>query len=177
MSNTLNFAKRELDILVKSNDDLNNRPRNFFTLEKCKEEALKCSTKKEWREKFPSSCAIAFDKGWFEECSAHMENMRKSWTKEMCLTDAILCSSKKEWKNKFPNSYSAAQRNHWANECSAHMKSEEKKKIDKKFCIDEAKKHNTLTEWAKSTGISGTAYRIAKKNNWIEECINYLKTK
>ena len=98
------------------------RPRNFFTLEKCKEEAFKCSTKKEWREKFPSSYTIAFDKGWFNECSAHMINLHKSWTKEMCLTDSTLCSSKKEWKNKFPNSYSAAQRNNWIDECSTNMK-------------------------------------------------------
>lgn len=47
--------------------------RNFYTKEKCKELALSCNSKKEFREKFNSAYQRAYKKKWLDEICIHMK--------------------------------------------------------------------------------------------------------
>lgn len=51
--------------------------RNKWSLEKCKAEALKYSSRKEWRSNSASSYSIAVKRGWLKSCTAHMQATTK----------------------------------------------------------------------------------------------------
>ncbi len=48
------------------------KPNGYWTLKKCKEEALKYESKNEWIKKSNSSYVIAHRNKWLDECSKHM---------------------------------------------------------------------------------------------------------
>lgn len=47
-------------------------PNHYWTFERCKEEALKYATKKEFNEKSMSACKVSYKNGWMEQISGHM---------------------------------------------------------------------------------------------------------
>jgi hypothetical protein len=49
-----------------------NKPKKYWTLEKCKLDALKYNTKKEWYTNSASSYSIAHSHKWITECTKHM---------------------------------------------------------------------------------------------------------
>jgi hypothetical protein len=66
-----------------------NSPKDYWTLERCKEDAFKYKTKTEWKEKSSAIYAAAHKKGWIEECCVHMIVLRQRWTLEKCKEDAL----------------------------------------------------------------------------------------
>lgn len=48
------------------------KPRGYWTLEKCIEEAKSFDTKRLWRERSSSSYVTAKKRGWLNMCSKHM---------------------------------------------------------------------------------------------------------
>lgn len=98
--------------------------RNHWSLESCKQDALKYKTKKEWRKESNGASMAAYKNGWFDECTAHMNEIIKSkgyWNKEKCLESALKCKTKMEFKTKYPTGYGNARKNGWLVECSKHM--------------------------------------------------------
>ena len=156
-------------------------PKGYWTLERCKEEALKYKTKAEWAKESNSSLISAINKGWFDECSKHFIETRMPkgyWTLEKCKKEALKYQTRTEWEKNSKKSYRFASKNSWIDECSKHMtrKLRTINGITKIFwsfekCKEEALKYQTKTEWAKKSDIS---YRVAKKNNWFNECSAHM---
>lgn len=48
------------------------KPKRYWTLERCKEEALKYNTRNEWRKKHNNSYSAASAKGLVDQCCSHM---------------------------------------------------------------------------------------------------------
>lgn len=126
-------AARKLGLLPKIFKEfgweLSKKNKNFWTLEKCKEDALKYSTRKKWRAAKKNGYSSAVKNKWLDECAKHMPSRNKNWKKgttiwslEQCLEDAIKYQKRKEWDVKSPNAYRAALRNGWYEECTKHMK-------------------------------------------------------
>ncbi len=67
------------------------RPSGYWTIERCKAEALKYSGRWDWQKGHASSYSQAKNKDWLEECCAHMIRKNKPngyWTFELCKTEA-----------------------------------------------------------------------------------------
>lgn len=98
-------------------------PKGFWTLEKCKEEALKYKSKSEWKNNSAHSFDAAQRKGWIEECSKHMKTLwEKKWDYESCKAEALKYKTKSEWNKNSPSSANAARNNKWYEELTKHMK-------------------------------------------------------
>jgi hypothetical protein len=141
------------------------KPMNYWTLETCKEEALKYTTKREWQKNSGSSYTTSLQKGWYQECVSHMTGMKGNgyWTKERCLEEAKKYQTAGEWENASKGSNLAAIRKGWYKECIAHMTPKQKPAgyWTKERCLEEAKKYTTRSEFYKTS-----AYVTARKNGW-----------
>lgn len=99
-------------------------PNNYWTKQRCLEEALKHSSKYYWQKKSGSSYGKSLKEGWVNECCAHMKSERKPdgyWTKSRCVEEASKYQSKSDWRKKSSSSYSISLKNGWHKECCAHM--------------------------------------------------------
>lgn len=102
----------------------NRKPDGYWTKERCLEDARKYSNPTEWNKNSPSARDAAGNKGWYEECIAHMDKKREAngfWTIEKCLNEAKKYKTRKDWRGSNRSSWSAAKRLGVYKECTAHM--------------------------------------------------------
>jgi hypothetical protein len=152
------------------------KPKGYWSLEKCLEEALKHGSKNEWLKHHSASYQASKINGWFDECIIHMFEISKPsgyWTKERCLEEALKYKSRTEWLKSNSSSYAKACKNDWVEECTAHMTQTSKPNgyWTKEHCLEEALKYNTRTEWMKN---SGSSYGASRINGWHDECTAHM---
>lgn len=100
------------------------KPHGYWTEQQCIEDARKYKTQAEWKRHSSGGLTIAFKKGWFKNCVAHMLNgrsLKRIWTLEKCKKDALKHKTKMSWKNS-KGGYARACKNGWLIECTKHMK-------------------------------------------------------
>ena len=151
-------------------------PNNYWTLEKCIEEAKKYATKSVWATKSSGSYNCAHKNDWLEKCCQHMESSRHLkgyWTLEVCKLDALSYTTRDDWFNAKSGGYSAAHRKGWLDECCGHMielsKPDGYWTLEK--CIEDANKYINRGSWKRA---SCSAYAIACKNKWLGECCTHM---
>lgn len=91
----------------------------YWTLERCKKDALNYETKNQWHEN-SSGCESARLNGFFDQCVGHMK-VQFVWTRELCLAEANKYTRVKDWVKNAESSYQAARRKGWLIECKKHM--------------------------------------------------------
>ena len=102
-----------------------------WTLNSCKEEALKYNRRIDWKLNSNSSYTNARKNGWLEECCKHMlskeitkklgTKKRIKWRKEICIKEAKKYKTRSELIKNNSNLYNAIIRNNWKNICFKHM--------------------------------------------------------
>ena len=155
----------------------NLKPKGFvWTLELCKQEALKYKSKKEWKEKSRNSMIVAYRNGWIEECCVHMIEKQKPknyWTLERCIEDALKYKTRKSWE-KNSSAYSKALACGWLDECCKHMKRQ--RNVQNFWTLErcklEALKFKSKKEWNLN---SMASYSKATKSGWVDECCKHMK--
>ena len=145
---------------------------NFWTKEQHISDAKKYFTKKEWSENSNAAYAFVSQKGWMEECCAHMKELQKPngyWTKERCILEARKYKTKTEWQKKSGASYVTSRKNGSYQECVKHMLIVQRPKgyWTKERCLVDSKRFSCAVEWKKK---SSTPYSIAHRNGWWKEC-------
>ena len=153
-----------------------NYDKNYWTYERCKEEALKYDMKERWKKSKSVSYHIARRNGWYHELSTHMIEgckPRNYWTYELCKSEALKYEIKEQWKKGSPQSYQAAGRNGWYHELTTHMKNLTNPNgyWTKERCIEHAKQFNTVSEWLKANSTPCTNARL---NGWYDECTTHM---
>jgi hypothetical protein len=150
---------------------------NNWTKELCHEEALKHTSRKEWRSNCYGSYQFAYRNGFIAECCSHMEKrLFKFWfVKENCILEALKYETITEWAKSSSASYGNARKNNWLDDCTAHMI---KKQLPngywtKQRCAEDALNYETKYEWQKK---SSSAYNTALKNDWMDECSGHMVT-
>ena len=111
------------------------RKREYWTKEKCKEEALKYKTKIEWIINSHTSYKKSRKNGWFDELCNHMKrpivwnknkkysnsDISKIWTKETCTKVGKDFTTKTEFRRQYPGAYKAAYKNNWLDDICINM--------------------------------------------------------
>jgi hypothetical protein len=97
--------------------------KTIWTLEKCKEEALKYKTRNEFRLN-SSAYSAALRNNWITDICSHMTQKSKPkgyWTFEMCKIAAKNCNSRIEFNKKYRGAYLVACKNNWLNDICLDM--------------------------------------------------------
>ena len=97
---------------------------DYWTKEKCHEEALKYKTKKEFKENCRQVYAISCNNKWIDEISTHMFLLKKPisyWTEEMCKAEALKYQYKTDYIIHSQKAYNIAQKNDWNKKHCNHM--------------------------------------------------------
>jgi len=79
------------------------KPANYWTKEKCKEEAVKYKTRTEFQNNSRSAYSKAQKRNWLNEVCSNMTSVKKSndyWTKEKCQEEASKCKTRGEFQKK-----------------------------------------------------------------------------
>ena len=140
-----------------------------WTKEKCKEEALKYTTRSEFQKKNHSSYNSALNNKWLDEICSHMEYKQKKngyWTKEKCQEEALKYNTRMDFFNKNSGVYSKCVKKKWLDDVCLHMKT--KKLRDywvEETCKNEALKYKTRKEFSIK---SSRAYQVCLENGWID---------
>ena len=155
------------------------KPKGYWTFERCKAEALKYSTRKEWEIQNISSYSVSRRKDWHDECCAHMTEILKPkgyWTLEMCKREATKYRTRHVWKTRHSSSYSTAFRNKWFDACCTHMVEGKRPNgyWTLEMCQAEALKYRTRQEWATQ---NESSYQIAMSKKWLEPCCGHMTGK
>jgi hypothetical protein len=154
------------------------KPKNYWTLELCKADALKYDSRSEWSKKSGGAYNSAHTKGWINVCCKHMKSKYKPygyWTLEQCKADALKYNSKSEWTKNSKMAVNVTYKNGWVEECCAHMK----KIVPKNYwtlelCKADALKYDSKSEWKIK---SSSAYMNAYKKGWLKQCCEYYTSK
>lgn len=145
-----------------------------WTLEKCKKEAKRFKTRREFAKKSNSAYNSARRYGWLDIVCAHMNTAKTKpagfWTKEKCLEEVVKYNSRNEFYKKSPGAYSAAFRNGWLNEICPNMKSKKPNGYwTKERCLEEALKYKTKKSFRTN---NNSVYSLIIRNGWINEIKN-----
>jgi hypothetical protein len=100
------------------------KPDGYWTLERCKKDALKYKSRTKWHKKSSGAYDKAIKNGWLNICCKHMVYIyipKGVLNKKHCLSKALKCKNRKEMKQKFPSEYNAIRNNRWHIECFSHM--------------------------------------------------------
>ena len=93
------------------------KPMNYWTKEKCQEEAMKYNSKNEFSKYSKSAYGKASENKWIDEICLHMNikitKERGYWIKEKCQEEALKYKLKSEFRKYSRSAYEASWRNNW----------------------------------------------------------------
>lgn len=150
-------------------------PYGYWTLELCKQDALKYKTRTDWYNG-SSAYYAACKNDWMDQCCQHMtngRNLNNHWTLEECQKDALKYNSRVEWEKGKYSGYRFAIKNGWLEECCKHMTLLRKPNgcWTLETCKKDALLYTNKADWFNS----GSGYQIAFKNGWLDQCCSHMK--
>ena len=151
-----------------------------WTKEKCIEEALKYTTRNDFKKYSATSYGVSCKNKWLNDICQHMIKSPFTqsgyWTKEKCQKEALKYTTRNDFRKNNPNAYSPCCDHKWLDDVCSHMNG---RKINgywtKENCQKEALKYNKKSSYKKS---EPTSYRISRENGWLNEiCLHMIKKK
>jgi hypothetical protein len=100
------------------------KPKNYWTKEQCKKEALKYTTRIAFNKNSPSAYNTAIKNIWIDTICSHMIlqiKPKRYWTYKKCKETAIAYTTKRDFKKDFPGVYSKAAQHNWLKDICQHM--------------------------------------------------------
>lgn len=167
----LAYAHKWMDECTEHMNKISSTPHNYWTKERCIENALKYKTITEWRKNEKKCHAAAVTKEWYNECLAHMiKKGGKYWTKERCFEDVSKYETIELWKINNYEAYYMAYTKKWIIECYNFIKNP----ITKEKCVEIALKYKRRIYFRIN---EPDIYIIAKRNKWLIECCAHMDYK
>lgn len=155
------------------------KPDGYWTLERCKEEALRFKTRQDFKKKSHVAYVTTCENGWTLEVCKHFIILDKPdgyWrnNKENCRKEALKYTSRGDFALYSESAYKESRINGWLDEICSHMISKHYPAgyWTKEKCFEEAKKHNNITEFARNFSFG---YEIVRQNGWNKELIAVMK--
>ena len=94
----------------------------WLNFENCKNAALSCKGRQEFREKYYRAYENSIKNNWIIKFKNIPEIIKPNgyWTRENCLKAALECKTKQEFRKKYSAAYNYVYKNKWV-ECFKHM--------------------------------------------------------
>ena len=149
-----------------------------WTFDKCKDDALKYTTRKEYFDKSGSSYNSAKRYGWLDDVCSHMSKKEKKpkcyWTLERCKKESKKYLTKGDLYKNSSGAYNAIIKNNWEKETFEHMIEKHKRNgyWTKERCKDEALKYKTKKEFREG---SNSVYSTSCRKGWLVEICEHMK--
>jgi len=144
--------------------------RNYWTKEKCVDEAKLYNCRKDFSKKSKGSYESSRKNGWLDEICEHMITyyVVSDWTKEKCLEVSKKCKTVKDFYTKYNSAYQSCVRNGWLNDIIKKLERNYKQKgyWTKEKCIEASLSCKNKKEFK---SIYSTAYCVSVKNKWLYE--------
>jgi len=105
--------------------DTKYKVRNYWTKERCNEEALKYTKISDFMKHSKGAYSSADKNGWLDEICSHIKSTYKPngyWTKERCMKEALKYKTKKDFIKMSNSAYSLSYKNGWLDEICSHMR-------------------------------------------------------
>ena len=141
----------------------NDKPRNYWTFERCRKEALKYETKSLFEKNNPTAYSKAVKSKWINHICKHMIILWKKIKKEECISASLKCKSRQEFKDNFPSEYRAALNNNFI-ECFHHLPTKTGRFWTFEKCKDEALKYNHKSDLKR---VAPKVYDAIIRNKWV----------
>lgn len=156
---------------------VNEGTKRYWSIEKCREEALKYDTRRQFEKNSHRAYQAAYKYGWMDEVCSHMKHLKKPngyWTKEKCHEEALKYTSRTDFSQKSPTPYGIALRNGWRDEICSHMvlKQNPGGYWTKEKCHEEALKYDIRGIFHQN---STSAYDAARRNGWLDEICSHME--
>ena len=93
--------------------------KGYWTVyENCYNAAKECSTKMEFKSKYPNAYRNSMNNNWFENFEWLGERCKPNgyWNKETCYKAAIECKTRREFSEKYSKAYKMSKKNGWIDE-------------------------------------------------------------
>lgn len=142
------------------------KPRGYWTEERCLEEAKKYKTKKDFRGGSYSAYIISCRNRWLDEYVWLDNTEVRKWTYEACKEAALKYTRRVDFQRGSNVAYGVSLRNGWLDEYEWLEDPVTKKKWTSESCKKVAMKYNSVSEFLKHDKV---AYNVACKNGWIKE--------
>jgi hypothetical protein len=101
---------------------MKNKPKGYWTKEKCTEKALKYNNIKDFYKNYRGAYAAVLNNNWLNEVCSHMKRYNKNWTKEECNRESLKYKSRTEFRKKSITAYHVAVKKKIMDEICSHMK-------------------------------------------------------
>lgn len=152
------------------------KPKGYWTKERCRAEALQHSSKADFRRLSSSAYSTAKRKGWIDDICIHMVTTRRPdgyWTKERVIQEALRYNTRTAFFKGASSAYNKAQAEGWMDDVCQHMKELTKPAgyWTKERCHETAKKYISRAEFLKN---DASAYRIAQRNGWLNDICDHM---
>ena len=141
---------------------------NYWTKEKCFEEAKKYHRRIDFRKNGRGAYNAAYVNGWLDEVCAHMDRPR-NYSLEECRTIALKYAVERDWRINNNTSYRQAQENGWLPQLTGHMK--KMHRYTKEECRKEAKKYMHKKDFMEK---SPQYYFRACSKHWIQDICSHM---
>ena len=140
----------------------------FWNYENCYNEALKYTSRSEFKKANCSAYQSAFKNGWVDDYTWFIGYR---WTYDKCLEESKKYSTRTEFARKKSRAYHIASKNGWIEDFTwlldgRSLRLEKYGKWTKDACFEEAKKYKSRGEFAKK---NGSAYHNACRFGWIDD--------
>lgn len=146
-------------------------PANYWTYEKCYEEAKKYTFRADFQRKSNKAYKSAFRNKWLDDYTwmktppAH----NKKWNYDTCLNAAKEFDNYTSFIKTYPKAANLARKEGWISEYFWLKKTVMPNGYwTYEKCYEEAKKYNTRSEFEKG---NGSVYSLSLKNGWINDYI------
>ena len=123
----------------------------YWTIERCKKEAIKYKTKTEFCKNAPGAYTASLKHGWLDAVCSHMlVKWKKKWAdKTICKNEALKYSTRSDFAKHCNGAYTYAMRHGFLDEICQHMQYVWKAKWNRELCSIEAKKYQRRIDFAK----------------------------
>lgn len=150
----------------------------IWTYERCKEEALKYNTKRDFRE-HSLAYSVSCRNKWIDEICSHMIVLQKPkgyWNDyNICKEEALKYETKSDFNKNCSRCYKISTYNGWIDDICSHMIEIKKPKgywNNYELCKEQALKYLSKSEFQKK---SRTAYKNSLKYGWLNEICSHME--
>jgi len=154
------------------------KPKGYWTFDKCQECASKVNNKKDFKLKSPTAYDVSRKNKWLNNICSHMIELQKPkgyWTFDICRNEALKYNSKTEFLKNSSAAYDFASRQKWINNICSHMIHHNGKVLwTYEKCKEEALKYDYKTDFNK---FSHVVYNISYRHGWLNEICSHMTKK